>query len=89
VLTELLTLAGGPSRTAALDRIHIERNSQRLWDAREIRTALAEGRTLDELSLQDGDRIVVPEIRSRGQTLRWALATIPPVAWLVVSLLRM
>jgi protein involved in polysaccharide export with SLBB domain len=89
VLTEVLTLAGGPSRTAALDRIYIERNNERLWDARAVRVALVEGRTLDELNLRDGDRIIVPETRSRGQSLRWALATIPPMAWLVVSLLRM
>jgi protein involved in polysaccharide export with SLBB domain len=89
VLTELLTLAGGPNRTAALDRIHIERNNERLWDAREIRTALTEGRTLDELNLQNGDRIIVPEIRSRGHTLRWTLATLPPLVWLVVNLRRL
>lgn len=59
-LTDALMAAGGPSGSAKLDEIRIERNGETVWDGDEVRLALAEGRTVDQLGLRAGDRIVVP-----------------------------
>jgi protein involved in polysaccharide export with SLBB domain len=89
LLSDVLTLAGGLNRSAALDRIRVERSNRPLWDGNEIHTAIVEGRTLDQLSLQAGDQIIVPEVRSRGHYWRWGLATIPPLVWMIANLRRL
>ncbi|MBA2243780.1 MAG: polysaccharide biosynthesis/export family protein [Gemmatimonadetes bacterium] len=60
VLTEALMAAGGPGQEATLTRIRIERGSQRIWDGAALQQAIIEGRTLDQLNLRAGDKIVVP-----------------------------
>ncbi|HEV2132586.1 MAG TPA: polysaccharide biosynthesis/export family protein [Longimicrobiaceae bacterium] len=61
VLTNALMVAGGPAQTATLTRIRIERGSERIWDGAALQQAIIEGRTLDQLNLRAGDKIVVPE----------------------------
>lgn len=59
-LTDAIMLAGGPSAVASLRGIYIERAGQRIWTGAYLQQAIADGRTLDQLSLQGGDHIVVP-----------------------------
>jgi protein involved in polysaccharide export with SLBB domain len=82
LVTDVLTAAGGPSGNAAIDRIHIERAGQVIWEGMALQENIIAGRTLDQLNLQAGDRIVVPEVRRRGETFRWALATLPPLLFI-------
>ncbi len=60
VLTDALMHAGGPGGSARVDRIRVERRGQLVWSEEALRTAMAEGRTIDQLNLQAGDEVVVP-----------------------------
>jgi polysaccharide export outer membrane protein len=59
-LDQAIMVAGGPVGDVDLDGVRIERRGQRLMTGEALQAALAEGRTLDELGLQGGDRIVIP-----------------------------
>src|SRR5690606_10313921 len=59
-LTDAIMLAGGPSAVASLRGIYIERGGQQIWSGAYLQQAIADGRTLDQMSLQGGDHIVVP-----------------------------
>lgn len=58
-LTDVLMNAGGPTGNAKLNDIRVERADTSLWSAAALQPALEKGRTLDQLSLRGGDRIVV------------------------------
>lgn len=63
---DALMIAGGPMATAQLDRITIERGNERIWSREDLRVAIVEGRTLDQLGVRAGDNINVPQ-RSEGR----------------------
>jgi hypothetical protein len=65
LVSDALMLAGGPGGGARVDAITIERMGQRLWSVDEVKLAIIEGRTLDQLDIRDGDRIRIPQ-PSRG-----------------------
>lgn len=69
LLTEALMLAGGPSGTAQLDKVRIERSRTVIWDGTATRDAMVAGRTLDQLSVRAGDSILVPG-RTEGRLRR-------------------
>ncbi len=60
LVSDVLMLAGGPTRDAKLEKLHIDRGGEHVWEGRTLQQAIADGRTLDQLSLQAGDRIGVP-----------------------------
>jgi hypothetical protein len=59
LLSEALMVAGGPG-TSNLDGLRIERGTERLMEGDDLRDAVREGRTLDQLNLQAGDQIYLP-----------------------------
>ena len=59
-ITDALTLAGGPSGNANLTAMRVERGSSRIWEGESMEMAVIRGRTLDQMNIQAGDRIVVP-----------------------------
>lgn len=59
---EVITRAGGPTDTAALTKVMVQRGDKTLTV--DVRDALAKGQTLD-FPLQEGDFIVVPQNLSR------------------------
>jgi polysaccharide export outer membrane protein len=61
LVSDVMMQAGGPTTNAKLLEIKILRGRETLWDGDRLQQAIAEGRTLDALSLQAGDRIEVPE----------------------------
>lgn len=67
VVTDAIMLAGGPTREADLTKATVRRGSTVLWQREELREAVIEGTTLDQLGLRSGDEIIVGE-RRRG---RW------------------
>jgi protein involved in polysaccharide export with SLBB domain len=76
LLTDVLQNAGGPTRGADLGRIQIERGQERIWGGDPLQDAIIEGRTLDQLSVRAGDRIVVPSQRQNTlSTWAWRLLT--------------
>jgi len=66
VLTDALMRAGGPSPTAKINEITIERDQAVLWDQEYVAKAIVEGRTIDQMSLRAGDQIVVPQSSPGG-----------------------
>lgn len=85
VLEDVVMEAGGPTRSANLDRIRIERAGQAIWRDGALQQAMLDARTLDQLSLQAGDRIVVP---SRGPPAWRTTLTILTTAGSVLYLYR-
>jgi hypothetical protein len=76
LVSEALMLAGGPAQNANLKDLRIERGSKELYQGQDLQTAMRQGRTLDQLSLQAGDQIVLPiENSSRvwGTVLRYGI----------------
>jgi len=61
LVSEALMMAGGPSTNADLKDLRIERGSKEIYQGEELQTAMRSGRTLDQLSLQAGDQIVLPQ----------------------------
>jgi len=60
LLEDLLMMAGGPSREANITNLRIERGSARIWEGESVELAIIQGRTLDQMNIQAGDRVVVP-----------------------------
>ena len=58
-LSDVVTLAGGPVGGADPGQIRVERGTDELWSFEELLAPVAEGRTLDDLGLQPGDRIIL------------------------------
>ncbi len=61
LLSETLMMAGGPAQTSDLEELRIERGAQVVMEGRELQEALRQGLTLDQLNLQAGDQVVVPQ----------------------------
>ena len=66
LVTEALMVAGGPAGDADLTSLRIERGSALLIGGQDLQEAMREGRTLDQLNLQAGDQIVLPERQGSG-----------------------
>ena len=60
-LSDVVMLTGGPAAGADPGRIRIERGQNVLWSVEELLAPVADGRTLDDLGVQAGDRIILPE----------------------------
>lgn len=67
LVDQALTAAGGPTGSARLGDIRIERAGETIWDGEAVERAIAEGRTLNSLGIRAGDQIVVP----RGSQRNW------------------
>lgn len=69
VLADIIMQAGGVNGESDLQKTVIRRAGEEIWPPAEVRTALADGLSLDELHLRAGDEIEVPARR------RWDLMT--------------
>lgn len=65
---DVIMMAGGPASDAEYEQIFVRRAGETLWDGDQLQTVMAEGRTLDQLNLQAGDVIEVPQ---QSQTNIW------------------
>jgi protein involved in polysaccharide export with SLBB domain len=80
VLSDAIMDAGGLSTSADLDAALVRRGDRVIIPPDQLATALADGRTLDQLGLQAGDRLHIPERPPGGDTLlRTLLFVIPSV----------
>ena len=84
LLTEALMLAGGPTATADIDKVVIQRGTEQIYTPTAIQEAIISGKTLNQLGLRAGDRIMVPaqQRRSFGELLRLAIVALPSLAFL-------
>jgi protein involved in polysaccharide export with SLBB domain len=62
VLRDVIMRAGG-LQTAALDKTVVRRAGEVIWNSSDVRTALADGISVDQLHLRAGDEIFIPERR--------------------------
>lgn len=58
-LADVVMTAGGPAGDAALDKTSIKRGGQPLYERDVVKQALARGESLDQMSVNSGDEIVV------------------------------
>ena len=84
-LSDVLMQAGGPGPNAALNKLSVTRRNDRIWDGDALRTAMVEGRTVDQLSLRAGDAIDVPQKGNAWQAVR-SLWYVIPVLTLILNL---
>jgi polysaccharide export outer membrane protein len=61
LLSEALMVAGGPLQEADLADLRVERGGTLLFERTELQEALREGLSLDQLNMQAGDQVVVPQ----------------------------
>jgi protein involved in polysaccharide export with SLBB domain len=73
---DALMTAGGPVQNAEMDKIMVRRGDDTVLDRDEFQMAVAQGRSLDQLSIQPGDEVVVPvsTFSWKGEVLRYGLA---------------
>lgn len=61
LIGDVLMKAGGPRETADVSKLRVERNGKPIWSGKPLQDALAEGLTLDQLSVRAGDQFFVPK----------------------------
>ncbi len=61
LLSETLMVAGGPAANYDLESLRIQRGSDVLMDGEALQEDLRQGRTLDQLNLQAGDQVFLPQ----------------------------
>lgn len=87
LVTDAIMAAGGTTSDARVTSIRIERENKRIWEGEALQRAITEGRTLDELSLKAGDRIIVEEGRGgMGGMLNTLMAVVPVLVLLVTQI---
>jgi protein involved in polysaccharide export with SLBB domain len=84
VFSDVLAAAGGPVGGAQIQRIRVERSDRVIWEGEALQQAIIEGRTLDQMSLQAGDHVVVPMQQAGGGFLNNTMARISAIGSLVV-----
>jgi protein involved in polysaccharide export with SLBB domain len=89
LVSDALMLAGGPQASAQLDKTRIERGDEVIWEAEDLREAVIEGRTLDQLSVRAGDGIFVPQQSSRLTKLRNGVVILSGLTSLIVIAQRL
>jgi len=91
LVTDALMMAGGPTGTADIPRLRVERGSTRIWEGEAMEMAVVQGRTLDQMNIQAGDRIVVPmggAQRSGWETTRLVATVVGSIATTILVLER-
>jgi protein involved in polysaccharide export with SLBB domain len=66
LLGEALMVAGGPTPASDMEDIRIDRGTETVLGGQELQEAIRSGLTLDQLNLQAGDQIVVPDRPTGG-----------------------
>jgi protein involved in polysaccharide export with SLBB domain len=66
LVSDAIMAAGGPTREADVTRTTVRRGPTILWGQNELRAAVIEGVTLDQLSVRSGDEIIVGESKRRN-----------------------
>lgn len=90
LITDVFMVAGGPTGSADLTDVRIERGNVRIWDGEPLQLAIVQGRTLDHLNLQAGDRVMIPteEQRSTWEVVRNVTGVVGTIATLTYALSR-
>ena len=88
LLSDMIVKAGGPSIGADwLGNVNIRRGTETIWNAKDTRTAMTDGISLERLSLRAGDEIYVDE-KTAGLNWTTIAQIIGPLAALLFALQR-
>ena len=87
LVSDMLMKAGGPTATANLRKVWVERRGNRVWEGEIMQAALAEGRTLDQMSLHPGDQIYVPRASEKFFKDPWSVTRAVGATAAVIGLL--
>lgn len=85
---DILMVAGGLTGDADVTKVYIERQGRKIWEGPSLEQAIAQGRTLDQLSIRAGDQVMVPEEATQGLG-RTLLYVVPPVVSLLLALTQL
>ncbi len=89
-ISDLLMLAGGPGAEAKLDELEINRSGQKILSAKDSRRAIKEGRTLEQIDMQSGDEVRVPQKRKiNWQAVLSVIGLATTLFFAVVQLLKL
>lgn len=67
LLSDMIVKAGGPNGNADwLGNVEIRRGTETIWNAKDTRTAMTDGISLERLNLRTGDEIYVDEQKTGG-----------------------
>jgi hypothetical protein len=83
VLGDAIMVAGGPGANANLEAVQIRRGPTLLMEDEAVSEAFRQGMTLDQLNLQAGDQIEVPQRRGVLRTLSIVTGVIGSLSFLV------
>ncbi len=83
VLGDAIMAAGGPSQNANVDQVRIRRGSVQIMEGEQTRVALQQGLTLDQLNIQGGDQINVPQTRGALRVLSIVTGIIGSLSFLI------
>jgi hypothetical protein len=82
----IMGTAGGPASNHKLEDSQIKRGDRVVLDKDGFNAALREARSLDELSLQAGDRIEVGQKRSGRLPILAAISTVASLSYLLIRI---
>lgn len=88
-LPDAIMIAGGPALGAKLENLRIQRAGERIWEGSLLQRAIADGQTLDQMSLRSGDEISLPGQAEAGSgRLLRVLSIASGVVLGIVALMR-
>jgi protein involved in polysaccharide export with SLBB domain len=87
-LADVITAAGGLTQRANTNDIRLERGDNQIWTGPRLQEALGRGYSLDQLNLQAGDRLVVPEKGGVNTMQLIGLALAIPAAIYTMSMIH-
>lgn len=83
LLSDAIMAAGGPSSNANVDQVRIRRGTEEIMDGEQTRLALQQGLTLDQLNIQGGDQVSVPQTRGILRILGIVTGVIGSISFIV------
>jgi polysaccharide export outer membrane protein len=87
LVSDVINEAGGPTPTADMKKIQLSRRGKVVQEGSRLRNSIAAGRTLNEMGMQAGDEIIIPERRDSERTWRiiGIIVTIPLAIFAITS----
>lgn len=85
LISDVLMSAGGPGQTAMLQKAHVKRADKTVLDGKQFAEALRTGRSVGDVSLRDGDEIIIPvQSATRGVAGWWPVVAgvVMPLFWI-------
>ena len=88
-LSEVIALAGGGAPTAKLDQVEVKRAGRTIITAKESKRYLIEGRTIEQVGIQNGDQVIIPATRHwNWQLITQTLLLVSSLSFALISFLQ-